>query len=64
VANTVRLMFDQPLIDRGSEVPVAFSSDNPPLEVIHGVASDHNSLDDDTFLSDEPKGSFLKSSRM
>jgi hypothetical protein len=57
-------MFDQPLTDQGSEVPVAFSSDNPPLEVIHGVASDHSSLDDDTFLSDEPKGSFLKSSQM
>jgi hypothetical protein len=35
VANTLRMMFDQSLTDRGSEVPAPFSSDNPPLEVSH-----------------------------
>jgi hypothetical protein len=35
VANTVRMMFDQPLTDRGSEILMPFSSNSPPPEVIH-----------------------------
>jgi hypothetical protein len=49
----VRLMFDQPLTDQGNEVPAPFSSGNPPPEVIHCLVSDHNFVDDGTFLSDE-----------
>jgi hypothetical protein len=56
VANAVKLMIDQSLTDRGSEVPAPFSSDDPSPEVIHCLASTHDLLDDDAFLSNEPRG--------
>jgi hypothetical protein len=64
VANAIRLMFDQLLTNRANEVPTPFSSDNPLPEVIHCLASDLNFLDDDTILSDDPRGHFPKSSQM
>jgi hypothetical protein len=57
-------MIDQPLTDRGNEVLAPFSSDNPPSEVIYYVSFNHNFDDDDTLVSDEPKGHFPKSLRM
>jgi hypothetical protein len=56
MATVVKLMFDTPLIDRDNEVPTPFSSDDPPLEVIHYLASDHNVFDDNIFLFDESVG--------
>jgi hypothetical protein len=49
VENNVRLMFDQPPIDRGSEVSALFSSDNPPPEVSH-CSTHHWKLHDDIFF--------------
>jgi hypothetical protein len=64
VANIIKLMIDQPLTDRGNEVLAPFSSDNPPSEVIYYVSFNHNFDDDDTLVSDEPKGHFPKSLQM
>jgi hypothetical protein len=49
VANVVRLMFDQPLTDRGSEVPTQFSSHNPPLEVSYCLTRYWKLHDDNLF---------------
>jgi hypothetical protein len=43
------MMFDKPLTDRGSEVSVPFSSDNPSPEVTCCLSPAHNSLDDNAF---------------
>jgi hypothetical protein len=45
VATVVKLMFDTLVIDQDSEVLAPLTSDNPPLEVIYCLASDHNLFD-------------------
>jgi hypothetical protein len=64
VATLVKLMFDTSLTSQDNEVLASFSSDNPPPKVIHCLASDHNVFYDNVFPFDEPRGSFLKLSRM
>jgi hypothetical protein len=64
VAIAVKMMFDTLLTDRDSKVPAPFSSNNPPPDVIHCLASNHNVFDDIVFPFDEPRGPFLKSSWM
>jgi hypothetical protein len=46
VAAAMKLMFNQPLTDRVSKVLVAFSSDNPPLDLSCRLISDYILLDD------------------
>jgi hypothetical protein len=40
VADVVKLMFDTELIERPSDAPAPFSSENPPLEVRVCIISD------------------------
>jgi hypothetical protein len=64
VATAVKLMFDTPLTGQGSEVPPPFSSENPLPEVMYCLSPDCIVFYDNIFPLDEPRGPFLKSSRM
>jgi hypothetical protein len=57
-------MFDTELIDRPSDVPAPFSSENPPPEVRTYTTSDCVAFWHCIFLSCEPRGPFPKSSQV